>query len=183
MKRYIPENSKETKLEGMDAVAYTYESENGALYAIGYSGRRNKPDFHYRYSSEQKRAEAVAAYFKRVEGVARYKEEQKARQQELKAEFLAKIEVGSIFGTCWGYEQTNVEWYQITDIKGSTVRLRRIAEEVTATGFMSGETKPLKGQFIGEEMKRIIRGTGIRIDDVVTAYLSDGCPRHYSSYA
>ncbi len=181
MTRYIPENAKEIKKDNLDAVAYTYES-TGALYAITYSGRRNKSDFHYRYENEQKREEAIANFFKRIEAHVRNKQEQKERHQELRAEFLAKIEVGSIFATCWGYEQTNVEWYQITQVKGCTVHLRQIAAELTATVHVSGTTSPIKGEFVGEEMKRIVRGTGIRIDDMVTAYLSDGSARHYSSY-
>ena len=183
MKRFIPENAKEIKKEELNAVAYTYEGTNGSLYALAYSGRRNKPDFHYRYSNEEKRAEAVSNFFKRIEANAQYKEELKERQKELRANFLAKIEVGSIFATCWGYEQTNVEWYQVTQIKGSTVHIREIAAEIKATGYMSGETSPVKDAFVGEEFKRIVRGTGIRIDDVVTAFLSDGKSRHCSSYA
>lgn len=181
--RYIPENAKEITKDGLNAVAYTYESDNGTLYALAYSGRRNKPDFHYRYGNEQKRTDSISNFFKRIESYAQNKLEHKARQQELRAEFLNKIEVGSIFSTCWGYEQTNVEWYQVTRIKGCTVHLREIAAEITPTGHMSGETKPIKGKFVGEEMKRIVRGTGIRIDDVVTAFLSDGRPRHSSWYA
>ena len=180
--RYIPQGAKEIKKDGLDAAAYTYES-GSVLYAIAYSGRRNKSDFHYRYSNEQRRAEAIAEFFKRVEARARYKQENKEHQQELRTQFLTKIEVGSIFATCWGYEQTNVEWYQITHVKGCTVRLRRIAGELITTGYMSGNTKPIKDAFIGEELKRIVRGTGIRIDDVVTAFPSDGKERHCSWYA
>lgn len=181
MTRYIPENAKEIKKDGVDAVAYTYESA-GALYALGYSGRRSTAAFHHRYGSEQHRADAIARFFQGVEAHARYKQEHKQRQQAMKAEFLAKIEVGSLFATCWGYDQTNVEWYEITSVKGSTVRLRQIAAQVSETGYMSGSTKPVKGAFIGEELKRVVRGTGIRIDDVVTAYPSDGSSRHCSWY-
>lgn len=183
MKRFIPENAKEIKKDDLNAVAYTYESTNGVLYALAYSGRRNKPDFHYRYTTEQKRDEAILNFFKRVEANIQYKKELKEEQKKLRANFLTKIEVGSIFSTCWGYEQTNVEWYQVTQIKGSTVHIREIAADIKATGYMSGETSPIKNAFVGEALKRIIRGTGIRIDDVVTAFLSDGKPRHCSSYA
>lgn len=182
MTRYIPQNAKEIKKEGVDAVAYTYESTAGILCALAYSGRRSTPAFHYRYGTEQKRVEAIANFFKSVEARARYKEEHKERQQALRAEFLAKIEVGSIFVTSWGYDQTNVEWYEITHIKGCTVRLRQIAAQVIETGYMSGSTTPVKGAFIGEELTRIVRGTGIRIHDSATAYLSDGGAQHYSSY-
>lgn len=180
MTRYIPENAKEIKKAGVDAVAYTYES-SGALYALAFSGRRSTAAFHYRYSTEQHRAQAIEKFFAGVEAHARYKQEHKLRQKELKAEFLAKIEVGSIFVTCWGYDQTNVEWYEITGVKGSMVRLRRIAAQTTGTGYLCGTTTPVKGAFIGEELKRVVRGTGIRIDDVITAYPSDGRPQHYSS--
>ena len=180
--RYIPQNAQEIKKDGLDAVAYTYES-SGVFCAIAYSGRRHKSDFHFRYSNEQKRTQAIAEFFKRIEARVRYKQERQEHQQELRAQLLTKIEVGSIFATCWGYEQTNVEWYQITHVKGCTVRLRRIAAEVTTTGYMSGSTKPVRDAFIGEELKRIVRGTGIRIDDVVTAFLSDGSSRHCSWYA
>lgn len=183
MTRYIPENAKEIKKDGLDGVVYTYDSGRGVLSAIAYSGRRNKHDFHYIFENEQDRAEFITKFFKRRAAYARHKKEHKARQRELRAQFLAKIEVGSIFVTCWGYEQTNVEWYEITHVKGCTVRLCQIAADFTATGYMSGNTSPIKGAFIGEELTRVVRGNGIRIDDVVTAFLSDGSPCHCTSYA
>lgn len=182
MKRYIPENAKEITKGDLNAVAYTYENTNGALYALAYSGRRNKPDFHYRYSNEQKREEAISNFFKRIETNSQYKKELKARQKELRGEFLEKIQIGSLFATSWGYEQTNVEWYQVTNVKGCSVYLRQIAADITPNGYMSGDSKPVKDTFIGEEFKRIVRGASIRIDEVVNAYPSDGSSRHCTSY-
>jgi hypothetical protein len=181
--RYIPTNATEVKKDGINAVVYTYESETGIPYALAYSGRRMKPDFHYRYGSLEKRSEAIESYFKGIQSRANCKLETKQRQAKNRDEFLKKVAVGSLFYTNWGYEQTNVEWYQVTRLKGCTVSLREIAADVTETSSMSGTSKPIKGQFVGEELKRIIRGTTIRIDDVVSAFLSDGRPRHCSWYA
>ena len=53
------------------------------------------------------------------------------------------VSVGDVFICSWGYEQTNVDFYQVVSLVGeSSVRVRQVAPEIleeSPTGPMSGE--------------------------------------------
>ena len=76
------------------------------------------------------------------------KEEQKALQNEIEK----FVKVGDVFVSSWGYEQTNIDYYQVVGIKGkSTLTLREIsAEVVETTHYDAGRKVPSKDNFIGE---------------------------------
>jgi hypothetical protein len=62
--------------------------------------------------------------------------------------------VGDILSTCWGYDQTNREFYEIVKVRGAAVTLRQIATETVATGDMTARVIPLPGQFVDKELMR-----------------------------
>lgn len=61
------------------------------------------------------------------------------------------VKVGDIFYNSWGYDQTNIDWYQVVALTktGKSVKVRPIAGKIKETGFMSGESTPIKGKFTG----------------------------------
>jgi len=70
----------------------------------------------------------------------------------------APVKVGDIFVNSWGYDQTNIDFYQVVAItsSGKSVKVRPIGQKTKETGFMSGETVPLKGKFTGPaQTKRV----------------------------
>lgn len=64
------------------------------------------------------------------------------------------IKVGTIISNSWGYDQTNVDWYQVVKTTPFCVYLRPIAEEIEQTGFMCGQSSPKPGVFVSDEIKR-----------------------------
>ncbi|SRR6266403_3493149 len=63
------------------------------------------------------------------------------------------ITVGTIFSRSWGYEQTNVDFYQVVEIKGQFAILRRIhtrIKEDEGRYNMAGRIVGLKDEFITE---------------------------------
>ena len=62
----------------------------------------------------------------------------------------SKIVVGSIFSMSWGYDQTNVNYFQVTRLSPSGVFVREIAQtEVDGTGAgMSCMVVPQKDVFL-----------------------------------
>ncbi|MBF5824150.1 hypothetical protein HQI67_00200 [Escherichia coli] len=63
--------------------------------------------------------------------------------------------VGDIFVSSWGYEQTNVNFYQVISVHGKkTVTVREICASVHFTGNMMGYKRPLLNDFRGEPLKR-----------------------------
>lgn len=101
------------------------------------------------------------------------------------------VTIGDVFAASWGYEQTNVTFYQVEALKGkSTAVLREIrAEVVYRDNHMSGEKKPRLNEFVNEERltRRIVskyREIQVKIFDFSDAYLTSPEETHsFSSYA
>lgn len=181
---YIPTGATKVSCKGGDAVAYLYSTTKGEPCAVFFSGKRAKPDARYRYRNAAEREASVGRHFAAARTIAGRKADQAAQRRET----LAKphgIEVGHIFSASWGYDQTNVNWYEVTAVVGRRmVEVREIAGSAVVTGMDTGTTLPLAGQFIGRPLRRMV-GThsGLRIDDVRYASLWNGCPERFSTYA
>lgn len=183
---YIPKegqrgitNIKEHTRENLAGVAYTY-SQGGKLYAMGFGGKRSKPDFHYRFKDEVSRRKYVNEFFAGL----RSQQKRKAEKQAKKRAFQHTLKKGDILNTSWGYDQTNVEFYQVTQVKSKkSVVIKRIgAKRVEATGPDSEMIMPVKGAFLDEPAmtKRVSEGNTIRIDKVRTAWVWSGRPVYTS---
>ncbi len=63
------------------------------------------------------------------------------------------VKIGDIFVNSWGYEQTNIDFYQVTALRGTTmVELRKLNKLVTAEdGTMSRYSLPIKGAYVADE--------------------------------
>lgn len=70
------------------------------------------------------------------------------------------VEVGDLFESSWGYDQTNVSYYEVTGFtpSGKSVRLRKIRKAGIegSDGFMSRKVKPVPGEFVGEEFTKLL---------------------------
>src|SRR5207245_2848035 len=105
-----------------------------------------------------------------------------------KAAWVNPLKVGDILSTCWGYDQTNVEFYAVTRVSGRRTWIREIAADYEQTGFMSGKTWPsMPIRFVGEETMHIAQGqgtsgAGIKIQHHY-AHLETGREHYTSSYA
>ena len=97
---------------------------------------------------------------------------------------IDSIKIGTIFYTCWGYEQTNVNFFQVIERKGSTVIIREVNQNRFYDGSMSGSCTPLKDDFIGEPLrKRISKSATLKISDCERASLYNNQKLYFSSYA
>lgn len=64
-----------------------------------------------------------------------------------------KIGIGTILYRSWGYDQTNINYYQVVGMSptGKTVKIREIAQiDRGASGPMSGKTRAVPGAWIGD---------------------------------
>jgi len=77
---------------------------------------------------------------------------QKQKNKILKKQNIEKCQPGDIYKTSWGYDQTNVDFFQvICKPTPATVIVCQVDQSITDDGSMSGKTKPLIDTFIGEE--------------------------------
>lgn len=89
---------------------------------------------------------------------------------------LEGIEVGDIFSSSWGYDQTNVDFFEVVRKTAKMIELREIGGRITETnpGGMSGQARPdpdSKGPSIGLRKPCITnRGAWVSIDSIRTAH-------------
>jgi hypothetical protein len=70
-----------------------------------------------------------------------------------------KLEMGTILVSSWGYDQTNIDFYQVVGFtpSGKSVRLRAIeSAHVEDTGFMSERVRPVPNAFTSKPMTKRI---------------------------
>lgn len=97
-----------------------------------------------------------------------------------------KPKVGDIFVSSYGWEQTNIDYYEVVEVLPSSVRVREIAQSVKRDGFLSGHCKPIPGHFTGEP--RLFRVTydgqgnpGIKVASYAWARLTKPDAEHFFS--
>jgi hypothetical protein len=162
---YIPkEGATEMHDEQSDAVCYTYERA-GVLYALAFVGKQAKPLWHYRYKSAENRQEAITKCFEGRRATLAYKAERTASRHA----FRHTLKVGDVLRSSWGYDQTNVDFYQVVALKGETqVTVRKIAHVSETTGMDCGKCAPDVGNFLEREKPmtcRVQQGNSIKVRD------------------
>lgn len=96
--------------------------------AIGFVGKAKNQSFHYRYTSEERMFESINGWVEKQKEFADRKEKEKAEKKRLNDEINAKdhFKVGDFIVNTWGYEQTNVDFYIVTDVKDKTIEIKEV---------------------------------------------------------
>ena len=178
LNRYIPENSTLVDAMGTDAAVYTYE-RNGNLCAVAFHGKAGKSDWRHRFPNNEQRDKKIAGFIDgrkiRAEAMAERRALQKAPHT---------MQIGDILYSSWGYDQTNTDWYEVTEIKGAqTVIIRPIAARIEHTEHMQGTSLPKAGAFRGDPMTKRVSNNAIKIASYAWARPWDGQSKHWTSYA
>ena len=66
------------------------------------------------------------------------------------------MEIGTVLISKWGWEQTNIDFYEVVKATEKTVTIRQIAAEKVKEENLIGCVRPIKDNFIGEPMRRKI---------------------------
>lgn len=180
---------KEMMIENfaMQSLQLTIDEDRKTAKCVRFTKRARfgyKVEFNYMYGSIDRMYDHCAMYLRDLAETNRRKEERKIARAVAKAAALETVKEGDIFVASWGWEQTNIDAYQVVAKKGATVTLREIATaSVEGTeGFMSDQCVPVKNEFIGGEFKKRITGKYINIDDVRMAGLTEEGKTFYRSW-
>ena len=66
------------------------------------------------------------------------------------------VRIGDLLVGSWGWEQTNVDFFEVVDLKGThTAILRRIAGEYIGGFAMQGNVRPCRAEYVGEELHTV----------------------------
>lgn len=150
-----------------------------AILAKAYTGYACKPKFFYRFrtlESREKFLEERLAFYKKQYG----KEKPSRKSPDASDHYM----VGDVLYDSWGYDQTNIDWFQVTKVKGKSIWLRRIAENNSDPGNCSyGYTQPRRYEFIGSEFRKRVMPDG-HVSSALRGCLFkwDGKPKYCSTY-
>jgi hypothetical protein len=134
-------------------------THNNRPIAIAYTGTKGKPDFCNYFNSEEHRETYINKFIEEQKEKLKYKAERKAKKQA-PAIFEMPFKPGDIIYNSWGYDQTNVDFYQVVRCTKSSVFIRPIKAEYSdrsAGCDMAAYLRPLKDSFIGEEIRKKIQ--------------------------
>jgi hypothetical protein len=195
--RYIPAGAVKIADKQSDAIAYAYTDAAGRPCGRVFYGKQSKPVLACYYRDQGRRELAIVQAFQaRRDTLAR-----KAAYRQERTAWVPDYKVGEILRTCWGYDQTNVEYFEIIEIKGKYAIVRELQQERVDSGFMQGRCVPLPGKYCepryenddaGVPLRRLMQQRGIKIDNVRTAYRIETLnvggvkvipPASWSSYA
>lgn len=116
-------------------------------------------------------------YIKKLSDIKEYQEPQH------------NIKIGDIFYHSWGWEQTNIDYYQVVAVTKKTISLKRIkgyAEEYDGY-HMTGSTKAAKDNFVNDEEIRktpyLLNGSWCINFEYGAGSQWDGEAMSFSSYA
>jgi hypothetical protein len=120
------------------------------LSAIFYAGKSSKCWWHYRFSTLEDMLKriytSVDNHIQREQEKIEKIEAQRTAMKNFQASDWFKI--GDIIVNSWGYDQTNVDFYQVTEVLNKKIRVREISSEIVeATGSMSAYVMPVKDSF------------------------------------
>lgn len=175
--RYIPENSQEHVVGEM--TYYTFVTETGNYAWIAYRRKQSKSFFRRAYRTEQQRQVDIDMYVREAERTIKETMERKLVTNPYKE--------GDILYSSWGYDQTNIDFYKVLEVKAKSVVIAEISQE-TISGSqmeMSARVMPRPERVVGQPMlKRVADAQGnVRLTSYSHARTWDGTPKTATYYA
>lgn len=135
-------------LDTIAAVVYTQDSDSGTHFsAMGFTRKAIHPAFNYYFKSAEKREAHVKQWVERL--VKR--EDDKVVARMAKKAMSHTLKPGDVLYSSYGYDQTNINFYQVVELKSKTmVYLREIASIHTDDSHV----KPAINYYIGERFEK-----------------------------
>jgi len=152
--RYIPEGY-ELSWDDQELGIQIYYKESPTIGGLCFVGRAVNPTWHYRFKNAEQRLAEVTKTFNNVRAWADRKAERKAKAKEASANHGVKV--GDVFRSSWGYDQTNIDYYQVLSVNNKTATFCKIAQLSESDGFLQGNCVPATNQFIGKPFKKLIQ--------------------------
>lgn len=141
--RWIPKDSR--KVEHALGVCYTEDKLNTPrqipiFTVLGYIGTARKSAFYESYRTAEARDQRIQQFFAGLESHQQMLNERKTERCKPHT-----LQVGDVITNSWGYDQTNVDMYQVVKATAHFVWLQPIAGEMVpdeGCGPMSGRVRP-----------------------------------------
>lgn len=178
VKTYLPPVAQVVRAKDCDAEFYLYNGTRGPA-AAAFVGKARKPTWRFYFSDAEQREKRIRSTIESARATAKTRAENAAERSKPR-----ELKCGDILYTSWGYDQTNIDFYEVMAVKGSFVELQQLQQETSETRYMAGETKPILGSYKGDRIRRkVTYGKSVRIESYAHASQWDGKPKSCSWYA
>lgn len=165
--RYIPEGY-ELSWDNQELGIQVYYKEVPYPAAICFVGRAINPTWHYRFKNSEQRQAEVTKTFANIQAWKDAKAARKAKALEASANHGVKV--GDVFRSSWGYDQTNVDYYQVLSVSNKTATFCKIARLAESNGYLQGDCVPAPNQFIGKPFKKLIQKSSLESSAYIKIY-------------
>jgi hypothetical protein len=154
-------------------------AKTGLPAAAVYSGKSENPLWDYFFRSESAREQYIA------DQVEKSKAAMSARQEraQAKRDFQHGLKDGDILYSSWGYDQTQVSWYEVVGVVGKQVIVREVESKVVRQERGADYVVAVPGRYTGAVMKKVPQKgyrdePYIKISPSQNAYPWDGKPKY-----
>lgn len=160
------------------------------ITAKAWSGpKAKKPYAYFTFRTVEQRDQWIAQQKEGKDASERMRAERKEQDAQNLKEMRQRLTVGTILAYSWGWEQTNVDFYEVVGRKGAgTVILRAICSALVpdaGCGPMSGHVTPCPGKYRegkdGEPFEKRINAYGVTMDHGI-GQPTEPDKRHYCSW-
>jgi hypothetical protein len=131
-----------------------------------FVGKAINPTWQYRFKDAAQRTKEVEQTFAKVQAKVDRKAQEKAKKSE--AMVNHGVVPGDVFKCEWGYDQTNIDYYEVISVTGKTALICRIGCLSEETAFMQGDSVPQLGAFIGKPKKKLIQKSSVDSEAYLT---------------
>jgi hypothetical protein len=139
---------------------------NPVVCGLCFVGKAVKPTWQYRFKDAAQRTKEVEQTFARVQAKLDRKTQDKAKKSE--AMNNHGVVVGDVFRCSWGYDQTNIDYYEVISVTGKSATICRIGCLSENTGWLQGDSVPQLGAFIGKPMRKLIQKRSVDSEAFLT---------------
>ena len=159
------------------AILCRFNHPTGKAESKVFKGTSCKPHWWYLHGSIERRETFIES---RLEDLKTVAPKTSRKSPDASEHFM----VGEVLYDSWGYDQTNIDWFQVTKVKGKSIWLRPICENSSDAGNCSdGYTQPRRNEFCGEEFRKTVQPGGYVSSALRgSLYKWDGKPKYCSTY-
>src|ERR1035437_248284 len=124
------------------------------LQAIFFIGKQTNHAWYNSFRNVEDMKNKIKTSISSLMSFEERKQKNKVERKEKFDKALAEMKIGDLFYSSWGYEQTNVDFYQVTEKKGKTFTVKQIhsatVKDSTMPHGMADDRVPFKNSFLDE---------------------------------
>lgn len=110
------------------------------------------------FATEEKRKTWVENKMTDIKKWDKIAGDKKEAEKKAKETIKNPFEVGQLLYNSWGYEQTNIDFFQIVEVKDRSVMVQKIGQTVVEyVGDMCENVKPNPAKKIGQPFKKLVK--------------------------